>query len=58
MASGRRVCFDGGNGGRQGTGASSEGRDMAAIPGHRVVVFIQENKTTDFYFPTMTFEWK
>jgi Phospholipase C len=23
------------------------------IPGHRVVVFIQENKTTDFYFPTM-----
>jgi hypothetical protein len=26
---------------------------MAAIPGHRVVVFIQENKTTDFYFPTM-----
>jgi hypothetical protein len=21
--------------------------------GHRVVVFLQENKTTDFYFPTM-----
>jgi hypothetical protein len=26
---------------------------MAAITGHRVIVFIQENKTTDFYFPTM-----
>lgn len=26
---------------------------MAALNGHRVVVFIQENKTTDFYFPTM-----
>lgn len=26
---------------------------MAGIPGHRVVVFLQENKTTDFYFPTM-----
>jgi hypothetical protein len=25
----------------------------ASLPGHRVVVFIQENKTTDFYFPTM-----
>lgn len=24
-----------------------------AMAGHRVVVFIQENKTTDFYFPTM-----
>ena len=24
-----------------------------AVPGHRVIVFIQENKTTDFYFPTM-----
>ena len=23
------------------------------ISGHRVIVFIQENKTTDFYFPTM-----
>ncbi|MDP9168763.1 MAG: hypothetical protein M3O32_22315, partial [Actinomycetota bacterium] len=29
---------------------------MAQIPGHRVVVFLQENKTTDFYFPTMA-EW-
>ncbi len=27
---------------------------MAAVsPEHRVVVFVQENKTTDFYFPTM-----
>ena len=26
---------------------------MATIGGHRVIVFIQENKTTDFYFPTM-----
>ncbi|MDQ4212739.1 alkaline phosphatase family protein [Microbacterium sp. ASV81] len=27
---------------------------MAQAPaGHRVVVFLQENKTTDFYFPTM-----
>ena len=29
---------------------------MAAIPGHRVVVFLQENKTTDFYFPSLA-EW-
>lgn len=26
---------------------------VVASPEHRVVVFIQENKTTDFYFPTM-----
>ena len=26
---------------------------MATTSSHRVVVFIQENKTTDFYFPTM-----
>src|SRR5664280_2483945 len=26
---------------------------MAGIPGHRVVVFLQENKTTDFYFPSL-----
>jgi len=26
---------------------------MAAIAGHRVVVFLQENKTTDFYFRSM-----
>ena len=26
---------------------------MAAIPGHRVIVFLQENKTTDFYFPSL-----
>ncbi|MBW4033073.1 MAG: hypothetical protein HIU88_10470 [Acidobacteria bacterium] len=26
---------------------------MTAIPGHRVIVFLQENKTTDFYFPTL-----
>ena len=26
---------------------------MSGIPGHRVVVFLQENKTTDFYSPTM-----
>lgn len=26
---------------------------MAPIAGHQVIVFIQENKTTDFYFPTM-----
>ncbi len=25
----------------------------AAPAGHRVIVFLQENKTTDFYFPTM-----
>ena len=25
----------------------------AALANHRVVVFLQENKTTDFYFPTM-----
>ncbi|MGO4102594.1 alkaline phosphatase family protein [Leifsonia sp. YAF41] len=25
----------------------------AAKSGHRVIVFLQENKTTDFYFPTM-----
>ena len=24
-----------------------------ALPGHRVVVFLQENKTVDFYFPTL-----
>lgn len=29
---------------------------MAAIPDHRVIVFLQENKTTDFYFPTLA-EW-
>ena len=29
---------------------------MAGIPGHRVVVFLQENKTTDFYFPSLA-EW-
>lgn len=26
---------------------------MATIAGHRVIVFLQENKTTDFYFPTL-----
>ena len=26
---------------------------MAVGAGHRVVVFVQENKTTDFYFPTL-----
>ena len=26
---------------------------VTAIPGHRVIVFLQENKTTDFYFATM-----
>ena len=26
---------------------------MAGIAGHRVIVFLQENKTTDFYFPTL-----
>lgn len=26
---------------------------MTAIPGHRVIVFLQENKTTDFYFPSL-----
>jgi phospholipase C len=26
---------------------------MAATPVHRVVVFLQENKTTDFYFPKL-----
>ena len=32
------------------------GRAVAQLgldPGHRVIVFLQENKTTDFYFPTM-----
>ena len=24
-----------------------------AVAGHRVVVFLQENKTTDFYFPSL-----
>jgi phospholipase C len=26
---------------------------VSGIPGHRVIVFLQENKTTDFYFATM-----
>ena len=26
---------------------------MPGLAGHRVIVFLQENKTTDFYFPTM-----
>jgi len=26
---------------------------MAGIAGHLVIVFLQENKTTDFYFPTL-----
>lgn len=26
---------------------------MSGIPGHRVIVFLQENKTTDFYFASM-----
>ena len=26
---------------------------MSGIAGHRVIVFLQENKTTDFYFPTL-----
>lgn len=26
---------------------------MPGLSGHRVIVFVQENKTTDFYFPTM-----
>ncbi len=26
---------------------------VTSLPNHRVVVFLQENKTTDFYFPTM-----
>ena len=26
---------------------------MSGLTGHRVIVFLQENKTTDFYFPTM-----
>ena len=26
---------------------------MSAIAGHRVIVFLQENKTTDFYFPSL-----
>ena len=29
---------------------------MTAMAGHRVIVFLQENKTTDFYFPTLA-EW-
>jgi hypothetical protein len=29
---------------------------MAAIEGHRVVVFLQENKTTDFYFSSLA-DW-
>ncbi len=29
---------------------------MSAIPGHRVIVFLQENKTTDYYFPTLA-QW-
>ena len=26
---------------------------MPGLASHRVIVFLQENKTTDFYFPTM-----
>jgi hypothetical protein len=26
---------------------------MSAVAAHRVIVFLQENKTTDFYFPTL-----
>jgi len=26
---------------------------MVGIAGHRVIVFLQENKTTDFYFPAL-----
>ena len=29
---------------------------MSVIPGHRVIVFLQENKTTDFYFPSLA-DW-
>lgn len=36
-------------------GEATEGI-MAAIPGHRMIVFLQENKTTDFYFPSLA-EW-
>jgi hypothetical protein len=36
-------------------GGTTEGI-MAAIPGHRVIVYLQENKTTDFYFPSLA-EW-
>ena len=25
----------------------------AGLAGHRVIVFLQENKTTDFYFPSL-----
>jgi len=26
---------------------------MAGVAGHRIIVFLQENETTDFYFPTL-----
>ncbi|TFC00192.1 MULTISPECIES: hypothetical protein [unclassified Cryobacterium] len=27
---------------------------MGAVAAHRVIVFLQENKTNDFYFPTLS----
>ena len=33
--------------------AASGPGPAAAVPGHRVIVFLQENKTTDFYFAAM-----
>jgi hypothetical protein len=35
------------------TGTPTGGGSGAVVPGHRVVVFVQENKTTDFYLPPL-----
>jgi hypothetical protein len=37
---------------RKVTGTEATGA-AAVVPGHRVVVFVQDNETTDFYFPTL-----
>ena len=33
--------------------AAAAGGSATAVPGHRVIVFLQENKTTDFYFASL-----
>ena len=43
-----------GTGSKRGSRPVTEAAPPAAgLAGHRVVVFLQENKTTDFYFPTL-----
>ncbi len=36
-----------------GDGTGGTGMTNAGLAGHQVIVFLQENKTTDFYFPTL-----